>query len=469
MTDSRLRIAIALALIGCETPTNQTAEDAGVVGGGDGGSANVGGSSPAGGSGASGGTSTGGVSAGVAGASGASGGGAGAAGATYEDPVWASIGEIGPCKVQRITNPEKVEPPVSWTSCGPGCEDGELQAWGILTGPWILTSNARGTGGKAQVAFHLTRSRVGDGPNLALLVDRDGNLLQAVRTDISEGEGYCTVSSVGTWGDLFGVTMARLHDGTIDDVFVAMLPVAGDEGIRVSSVGLQPQLAQSMILGDEMAVWHMGFSNAISAVDIPALGDARHVVPPAAAPVGSRSLGSGCGSIFLLEEMAVLGDEFLPRITYTDAKSSSAQVYLSEPGVGYATIECADSHVAFLRGTGQQEEATRFDKVEVWASPFATDPADLRPVLIDELPSGTFLVNGGGIAGGGYGRYGFTETRSSLRVWDLAASKKWEWSPTNGLKFGAIMGFTETDVWMGTRTESGARDTAVRRYSLPPP
>lgn len=468
MIDSRVGIAIVIGLIGCEPSPDQTVEDPGIGGGGGG--ASPGGSSSSGSAGAPDGAAgtAGGTPGGSAGSS--SGGTSGGDAGTYEAPVWGSIGDVGPCKVQRIINPEKVQPPFSWTSCGPGCEDGELQTWGLLTRTWMAASSVRGTGGHARVAIQLTAATGGiDGPDLALLVDRDGKLLQAVRTDIS-GEGFCLVGSVSTRRDLFGVTMARLTpDATmIDDVFVALLPVEGDEDIRVSSVGLAPQLPQAMTLGDDVAVWHMGVSDAISAVDIPELGKARQVVPKAAAPVASRSLGSGCGSIFLLEETAQVGNEILPRVTYTDAKSSSAEVYLSEPGVGYGSIECADSHVAFLRGTGPQDRVGLFAHVEIWASPFAADPTALKPALVDTLTSNV-VVNGGGIVGGGYGRYGFRESPSSLRVWDLKAGEKWAWTSSNGLDFGAVMGLTETDLWMGTRPERGGRDVGVRRYSLPPP
>ena len=453
MIDSRICIAIVIALVGCEPAPEQTAEDAGVGGGGDAG-ANAGAS----GSGGSAGSGSGGS---------AGSGSGGSAGSTYEEPVWSSIGDVGPCNVRRITNPEKVQPPFSWTSCGPGCEDGELQTWGLLTRAWMGASSVRGTGGKAQVAMQLTRATANEEPELALLVDREGKLLQAVRTDMS-GEGLCVVGSVSTRGDLFGVTMVRFTpEGIIDDVFVALLPVEGDEGIRVSSVGLAPQLPQAMTLGDEIVAWHMGYSDAIDTVGIPELGTAHQVVPPAAPPVVWRGIASGCGSMFLLEEAAQVGNQVLPRVTYTDGKTA-ARVYLSEPGVGYSMARCADSHVAFFRGTGQQDRVEKFDKVELWASPFAADPVALAPVRIDVL-SVNSIVNGMGIAGGGYGRYGFRESPSSLRVWDLKAGEKWAWTSNNGLDFGAVMGFTETGLWMGTRPENGGRDVAVRRYSLPPP
>ncbi len=464
MIDSRICIAVVVALVGCDPPPEQTAEDA-AIGGGEGGASS--GGSSAGSAGAPGGASGG---AGGASGGGTTGGAAGSASTTYEAPVWSSIGDVGPCKVQRIINPGKVQPPFSWTSCGAGCEDGELQTWGTLTHAWMGASSVRGTGGQAQVAIQLTRATGGsEGPDLALLVDRDGKLLQAVRTDISGDDGLCVVGSVSTRGSLFGVTMAHLTpEGLIGDVFIALLPVEGDEGTRVSSVGLAPQLPQAMTMGDEVVAWHMGYSDAINTVDIAELGTARQVVPPAAAPVAWRGIAAGCGAMFLLEEAAQVGDAVLPRVTYTDGKSSSAQVYLSEPGVGYSMARCADSHVAFLRGTGQQDRVERFDKVEVWASPFTADPAALAPVRIDEL-SVNSIVNGMSLAGGGYGRYGFRESPSSLRVWDLEAGDKWVWTPTNGLDFGAVMGFTETELWMGTRPERGGRDVAVRRYSLPPP
>jgi len=457
----RLHIAIVIALVGCETPTSQTSENAG---GGDGGNTNVGGAGR-GGAGSSSGAGVGGIS---NGGDGGGGGGSGGAATTYEQPLWASVGEVGPCAISRVTNPDKVKPAISWTSCGEGCDDGELETWGIYDGyHWLGKANVRGTGGDARVAFQLTPSIDPEAPTLALLVGQDGSLLQAVRTEATSGDDRCAVAAASVWGDVFGVDMSRYKDGLVDEVFVGMFPIVGDEGIRISSVGLQHQLPQVMTLGDEHAVWHMGYSDAISAVNIGELGAAREVVPAVAPPISSRGFSSGCGSIFLLQEVAATGDELLPRITYTDGKSPSG-VYLSDPGVGYGAAQCADSHLGFLRGTGQQDRATKFEKVEVWASPFATDPSNLEPVLVDTF-QGNLVVHGVGIAGGGYGRYGVRESEMSVRVWDLRTGAKWAWNPTKDLEFGAIMGFTETDLWMGTRPEGPGRDVTVRRYRLPPP
>ncbi len=238
----RLLIAIVVALIGCESPTNQGAQDA--AAGGDGGSGSAsGGVSPSGGAVTGGGTGpTGGSSAGTGGTS--PGGGGGAA-SSYEQPVWTSIAEIGGCNVLRMANPEKVEPAFGWTSCGDGCDDGELQTWGIMPGGHWITPSVRGTGGQARIALQVMPRRDFDAPYLALLVDQNGTLLQAVKTEGMDEE-KCAVAAASVWGDIFSVDMSRSGEGQIQDVFVGLLPLAGDEGIRVSSVGLRHTVPQAM-------------------------------------------------------------------------------------------------------------------------------------------------------------------------------------------------------------------------------
>jgi hypothetical protein len=460
---SGLAVAIALAFVGCETPANEpSAVDAAA---GHGGTAGAAGAS-SGGAGASGSGSTGGDPGSAAGAS-SGGGGVGGTGETvYAEPIWATIGEVGTCRVLRITNPDAVRPVLSWTSCGEGCDHGELQTWGLLHGKhWLQSRSVRGGGADSRVALQLSSRTAGD-PSLGILLARDGSLLQAVRTEPISGEELCAVGGVGTWGDRFAVNMARLSTSWLEESFVAVMPVKGDADIRVSSIGLQYKLPQHMMIGDEQAAWHIGTADSIEAIDLAALGETREVVPPSAPPVAWRSMADGCGSMFLLEELAQVGDLVLPRITYTDGKSS-AQVYLSEPGVAFGAARCADSHVAFVRGTGQQSQNSRtFDKVEVWASPFAADPSKLVPAFVDELETDLVVHSMDG-ARGGYGRYGLRDTWTTVRVWDLPTGKHRSIETTEGLLFGAILGFTETDLWIATKTDEYQKDTAIRRYALP--
>ena len=76
--------------------------------------------------------------------------------------------------------------------------------------------------------------------------------------------------------------------------------------------------------------------------------------------------------------------------------------------------------------------------MEVWASPLAADPANLRPVLVDTL-SGDLLVFSQGSAAGGYGRYALREDKNSLRVWDLKAGTNIERFSATGLDNGLLL------------------------------
>jgi hypothetical protein len=466
-----LRFAVVVtALVGCETPPSQSSPSApDAAAGGDGGGENASGSSGV----SSAGTASGGAGGSTGGNSGAgalagtsSGGGTGG-GSNYAEPIWASIGEVGTCRVLRMTNPDAVKPVLSWTSCGEGCDQGELQTWGLLHGDhWIGAENVRGGGADSRVALQLS-SRT-DELALGVLLARDGSVLQAIRTEPPSGSEPCLLGGASTWGELFAVNMARESGGWLVESYIALLPVAGDEGVRVSSIGLQYKLPQYMTLGDQKAAWHIGTADSIEAVDLEELGDAREVVPPSAPPVTSRSMSDGCGSIFLLQEMAQIGDQLLPRITYTDGKSSSAQIYLSEAGVGFGGARCADSHVAFVRGTGQKpDNFANFDKVELWASPFADNPADLKPTFVGNVEL-DMVLRGRSSVSGGYGRYGLLNSWTSVSVWDLPTGEHRSIEATDGLIFGSFLGFTKTDLWIATKTGEFGKDTAIRRYALPP-
>lgn len=439
-------IAVLALLLGCQT--EQQSPPAGA--------------SPAAGTAgaATGGGGSGGGTPNTGGASGSAGADAGGS-ASYSAPEWAALGDVASCTVFRIANPELVKPVLSWSSCGDGCKDSaQIHTWGRFESePRISGSHVRGNGGKTFVGLQISS---GD-ETLAVVVDRDGSVHQAVRAEPLEPSATCPVGGVSIWNEQFGVNMARFTRSptALAENFVALLPATGDAGVRLGSIGLAGQVPQSLTLGEKFWVGDIAFAASIVSVD---LKDFSHtiLVPPVAPPLAGRGFRAGCGDSFLYEEHVRVGETIWPSIHYTDGQSPGAP-YLTAPDVAFGSVACADTHVAFLRGT----EATgrdEFGKVEVWVSPYSATASGLAPKFL-AATTGNVVKNARNVVAGGYGRMAIREDAASLRVWDLETGAETHWTP-DGVEFGALLGLTETDVWVATRRIGTNESTGVRRYEL---
>ena len=68
----------------------------------------------------------------------------------------------------------------------------------------------------------------------------------------------------------------------------------------------------------------------------------------------------------------------------------------------YGTEVFAGSHVAWLRGVSPSSDGLTFDRMEVWASLYSPDPAELQPYKVGDFPGNHLLSS---MEAGGHGKY----------------------------------------------------------------
>lgn len=134
-------------------------------------------------------------------------------------------------------------------------------------------------------------------------------------------------------------------------------------------------------------------------------------------------------------------------IAVTDG-TSMPQPYLEPPADCWqGTPAFAHSHIAWTRGVGVKD-INLFDHVELWASPYAADPKQLKPEKIGDIAGSNMP---GHRYAGGYGLFAAAESDGNgwLKevIWDLAAKARREIPYPPGRVLLGTAGITKTHSW----------------------
>ncbi len=422
-------------------------------GGADAGSGGAGGGG-AGGSGAYGGT-------GATGGSGGSAGSPGEAGAWGPAPVWKAIpGSATGCTYERMVNAAQVRmfkwEPCSWTA---GCEqaawDTDLFGQKATFGP---DSTVVDDGAVVRVGLTMWREH-----NMAIVTSAEGMGLDAVR--VTGGKFDCRIGATSIWKNRFAVHVADLPV----DHFGGILGEIGNMAVPPVAFTIpDPAPAgatQGFALGDARWLWWWGPAGRLSTVSAQD-GSGFQVFAQSGGSVIEYDHPTTTGQLFLAQEYQQRdGGHVQGFITYSDGVSPMKPYLVPpDPDDDYLFPAFANSYVGFMKGI-HQNDANLFDSVEIWATPYSTDPAQLSPEKIGNFPftSATDLA-------GGWGHLGTItkdppEGSLGVACWTIATKSEKTYTLPSDHDPIPFLGVTRTHFWVGGRGQQGD-DPYLMRFQV---
>ena len=392
----------------------------------------------------------------------------GAAGAGAE-PMWEALsGGIVSCTVERIVNPTEVRA-FHLEPCAeqPNCEKAALSDWlgNLGTTSYFTTGEAHDTDVGVMLAFNVYMA-----PDYVVVFARDdGWVVDAYRVHENPPEGHCMagipVMSASRYG--FDVdqgnefTMLRLGgvlsalDQSEPPTFYEVTPVP---------YGVGPQIWSSM--GSQRLVWQFYAPRLLSVSSIDGSGLYTMAESSDNGPILEVNYPTGPGDVFYFEVVYLVPPSTVQGVVAQSNGLEPASPYLTPPdGSYYGRPAFAHSHIGWMRGTGQTD-ANTFASVELWASPYSPNPADLVPAKIDDYPSThmTWLH-------GGYGYLAAPSAAdapaySETAVWRLSDGVKLIFPFPGGRKIDRIVGITPAHVWIVGKQQSGNFADMIVRFAL---
>jgi hypothetical protein len=413
---------------------------------------------------------------GVSGSSGTTGhagaitaGQAGFAGSGEAQPVWEPLGDILECHVERMANPNQV-PGFTWKACD-GVSDCEIAVFAERYGPFVriaANSTVHDTGQEVRLGLDTWGKE--KGYELTAFYDEDGHVLDGFRAN-HIGTDFCGLSAASSYQDRKVISLIQAK-GSLN-TFAVLAGTFSTEKIGLYPFNQSPLGAANgapgpFVLGSErwMSGWIPGPKMiTISAVDGSGttVVDSGSLSDPKVYELGKPTT---TGEYFLFAENYDNGTSPPPwRLMITDGLEH-AKVYLQDPqpDVSLGTPRYAHSHLAWLRATGAQT-SNKFDKVELWASPFDPDPTKLQPKKVADWPRS----NVESTSSSGYGKMMGTyllptsTTPHTLGIWDLVTGEMQPCPMPATAQFYSHLGITRNHAYLLVETKIGY---TVLRYKL---
>jgi hypothetical protein len=376
-------------------------------------------------------------------------------------PVWEDLPtQVVGCTVQRLANASSLRL-FNWATCAmlPKCEEAIFHP-SLITPTTILSPLSKviddGTGTRVLVDFYTDPTAVsGD-----LIADEDGQVLAGFRCVNPQ----CLVG--GTIGrSRFGIEVT----GALDDASIG--PMGGllgsvDHPSDLVGYVIDPVPVgwpDEVVMGDHRLLrrWYPDQLGTLSNVD----GSGFTIFTKLSQSILSLDWVSTTGPSFLFDVIE-FGDGGVERyIARSDGVAAPTRFISASPGIWVGASGFANSFLVWQRGLNPQD-VNRFDSVELWASPYTEDPAQLAPFKVDDL-GGHSLFPGAA----GWGRYALAvpelPTQHTTIVWDLATKTKREITLPPDRYIGSWPGLTRTHLWLLAHETTSTR-TPLMRFQLAP-
>lgn len=144
-------------------------------------------------------------------------------------------------------------------------------------------------------------------------------------------------------------------------------------------------------------------------------------------------------------------------------------VYLAptDPDVSFGAPAFAHTHIGFMRGY-KRSSVNKFETVELWASPFAEQPAGLTPVKLADLASTSITT----AKTGGHGRYATPAFAppfgaQEMLVFDLATGKKSSFVVPPERVVKALLGLTRDHLYIAASKPGQGPSAYLMRLEVP--
>jgi hypothetical protein len=366
-------------------------------------------------------------------------------GAGGDKPQWVDLpGEAAGCKVQRLANPEQVHV-VDWIPCDgiDGCE------WAKY--PTGVVGAGRGTGGfigslqGKTVVSHFVKAPSASGGAI-IYATEEGQALDGFRPDPSMKECLIGHAPVGPNG--YGAPI-----WVFDDKYYTksggIVVRAGSEPVLFTLPPSQTGAAGSFAMSATRWAWTWVMPSRLTSISATDGSDFRLLRTAGTGGVFDLGAVRGCHGHFVFDEdYAHEAGVHRVRISITDGLTE-ASPYLSATNDDDLLMRGdTGTHVAWLRAVNKQDSAV-YERLELWASPFSPDPAQLKPEKIGDCAGKYVTVNR---QASGFGYYSSSQILGAMdfvqETWDIAAKsvKRVPYPP--GVGGIAVVGMTQSHAWV---------------------
>lgn len=404
------------------------------------------------------------------GSSGTGAGGSGGSGLTDGGvaPVWGPPAGVVGCTFERLQNPAEVRA-FTWAACDgtPGCERAAFNSrfWAEDGGDWAESYLYPGTwvhddGGAVRAVLVIANHAA---PLYVVVVDGNGNTLDGYRlTD----DGTCRITCAGVSGPRMGIMVERAK-GDIEADFGLLLGEVAQAGspkiLKLANPPLGgPQLCP---MGESRWAYWWVPGDRIVTVDNTTGSDLKVVATSQInGPVWEMADPVSAGKHFLFTQ--TVSDATSPtglhrEIMITDGVAQPQPLLVPPAGSDYAGAAFANSHVVWERGS-EHVAGTGYGKVEIWASPFATESSGLAPEkLADSSPKGISVPGPAG-----WGHYGELVDGATTRIWDLSKKQSVKRSFPVAVTVWRTFGMTKTHLWTGGREGKNNKGDHLLRFTV---
>jgi len=384
-------------------------------------------------------------------------------------PQWQTIpGKVAECEIQRLVNSAQLQV-FEWEPC-----EGIERCERTKTNKNVF-SDAHGAGWKGTSVVSdddgVTRLGLvaGDPAQSSMAVYFATDEGQALGGFRPLGSDLC-MPAVAIRGARRATAVAVLPDGKpfrfggILDTFDGAPPVLFD--VPSGQMGAPSVKA----LGDERWVWDWVMPERLTSVRASDGSDFQQFVKVQYdGPMVGVAYTVTTGPLFLFSELFV--DQDAGTVT---------RIIASSDGVGAPTAYLVPSddsfffspgftgtHLGWVRGIHPTDTNT-FERVELWATAYSPNPADLQPYKVDDLPyefGSTHYVAADGKYAAAYPLNEAELTNGEI-IWDLATKAKQVIDLGPNLAVRSHYGLTKDYVWLGTAPPHSAADKWMMRLKL---
>jgi hypothetical protein len=274
------------------------------------------------------------------------------------------------------------------------------------------------------------------------------------------------------WGDRYGVPVVVYPDAGVQAGGVLHSFGSPAEPLLFTL----PQFSggpQATWMGSERWAWWWVSPEKLISMSTSDGGDATIFAPtnPSQGPVLALGQGTSAGSLFLFQEHILPeGGGYKAIIAASDGKQAPIDYLIPPEDSSYGAVAFADTHVAWMRGISP-EGSNVFERVEIWASPYSTDPSELKPEKIGDWPATHMSAS---LHTGGHGKYAVAYIAGQHPydiqelVWDLNTKTKTTFQLPPDVVAKWPMGITQKYVWtVGGPAMSGAGDASwLMRFNV---
>jgi hypothetical protein len=354
--------------------------------------------------------------------------------AVGEEPAWTRVGDLGECPVRKLERPD-AWPSFRWKPCPEGYEC-ELAEFTELHG------EANQLHYEASVSTHEGQMLVvSTSFGISFVANTDGTTLLGLRSN-----GRCNIAHAHLWAGSFGCTVSiDQQESNVQGLVLAEHPFETFELVLApeSPVGGGATAA----LGS--SYWVQGWTpvDRLYALDLK---------NPTAFVELARNDGDIIGTAWSVTSwnhfyfpQLVSGAPNRSRIMRTDGTSAGVP-FVEYPDRSAGALAFTETEAAWAEASGEPEDQARdFEEVNIWASPWGADDAELKPRLVARAPAKLDKVPLAATAGYGYYAAGTRDVDLQLVhfVTDLEAGEIYtERFPMDQTVFDPI-GISETHVY----------------------